>query len=198
MSDEIHHREAHAHDHGDAVEDVEIGNREHAGERGVGDAESRRDHAARRRGDACHQRQEPAATAELVRRNRRVRDDRRDGGQHARHRAVAQFENVGHRVLRDPAHARRDDVDERDADPRAGRLPQCRETGAVAERRARKEGSRSDPRRQQREREHAGRKRPAGDEEVVARLHPARSQDARASERGEVAQDCGKVDVHRP
>ena len=39
-------------------------------------------------------------------------------------RAVAHLEDVGDRVLREPPHARREEEDQRDADPRPRRLPQ--------------------------------------------------------------------------
>ena len=59
--------------------------------------------------------QQPAAAAELVRRDGRVRKDDGDGAEDPRRGAIAQLQNVGDGVLRDTADARSDEIDQRDA-----------------------------------------------------------------------------------
>ena len=118
--------------------------------------------------DAGHQIQQASAAAELVGGDRGVGEDDGDRAEHARRRPVAHLEDVGDRVLREPAHARRDEEDQRDADPCARRLPQRGEPDAIAEPGAPEQAARADPRREQREHEHVRRQRPAGDQEIVA------------------------------
>ena len=126
--------------------------------------------------------QQPAAAAKLIGGDRRVRDDDRDRAEDARRRPVAHLQDVRHGVLRDAPHPRRDEIDERDPDPRARRLPQRRKPGAIAEPRAAEQAPRPDPRREQREHQHARRQRPPGHEEVVARFSLPRRPDAGGDE----------------
>ena len=110
------------------------------------------------------------AAPELIGGNRRIREHRRDRPEHARGGAVAQLEDVGHRVERESPDARRDEVDQGNAGPGAGGLPERGEAGSVAEPRPAKQAPRPDPGRQQREDQHTRRQRPAGHQKVVARL----------------------------
>ena len=112
--------------------------------------------------------------------------------------AVAELEDVGHGVLRQPPHPRREEEDHRDPDPRAGRLPQRRQPDPVAEPGAGEQAARADPGRQQREDQHPRRQRPAGDQEVVAAARArARPPHAHHRERDEVDEDRGQVEPHR-
>ena len=86
---------------------------------------------------------------------------------------VAQLEDVRHRVLRDAPHAMGQEIHQRDARPRARRLPQRWEPGAIAEAGAAEETAGADPRREQREDQHMSRQRAAGHEEVVTGLQLA-------------------------
>ena len=88
---------------------------------------------------------------------------------------VAHLEDVRHGVLREPAHARREEEDQRDADPCARRLPQRADPDTIAEPGSAEQAARADPGREQREHEHVRRQRPAGDQEVVAAAGRRRS-----------------------
>ena len=86
----------------------------------------------------------------------------------ARRGPVAHLEDVGDGVLREPADARSDEENQRDADPCPRRLPQRGDPDTIAEPGAPEQAARANPGREQREHEHVRRQRPAGDQEVVA------------------------------
>src|ERR1035438_10540823 len=120
-------RQRNERDDGDqqADDQVEVGDRGHARERGKGDHEGGDDdHAGlliERREDQV---QDVAATLELVAGDDGVRDHDGDGGQYARAGVVARLQQIGHGELREAARAPGDDRDQDQSDPAAGRLPE--------------------------------------------------------------------------
>ena len=73
----------------------------------------------------------------------------------------------------EPSYARRNEIHERNADPRACRLPERWKAHSVAEPGSSEKTARPDPGGQKREHEYAGRQRPASDEKVIRCAHLA-------------------------
>ena len=140
-----------------------------------------------------HEVQQPPAAAELVGGDRGVGEHGGQCAQHPGDRTVPHFQNVGHRVLRDPPDARRDEVDERYPEPRPRRLPERGKPGAVAQARARKQAARPDPGREESEHEHVRRQRAPGDQEVVAGLHRTRAPVADRGQQTEIHDDRAEI-----
>ena len=117
----------------------------------------------------------------------------------ARRGPVAHLEDVGDRVLREPAYARSDEENQRDADPCPRRLPQRTDPDTIAEPGSPEQAARANPGREQREHEHVRRQRPAGDQEVVAAPGarvPAALPHPDRREHSEIAENREQVEIH--
>ena len=86
--------------------------------------------------------QHVAAALELIAGDADVGKENGEGAEHARRLVVAGLKQVGQRELRELARARRDEIDEQQAKPSAGRLPQRGESVAVGVLSARQRASR--------------------------------------------------------
>ena len=115
--------------------------------------------------------QHVAAALELIAGDADIGKENGESAEHARGLVVAGFEQIGQRELRKFASARRNEVDEQQAEPAAGRLPERGKAVAVGVFRPGKERSGADPRSEQREHKDEGRQRAAGDQVVGLGLH---------------------------
>ena len=128
--------------------------------------------------------QHVAAALELVAGDADVGEEDGDGAEDAGGLVIACFEEVGQRELRKAAGARGDEVDEEQTEPATGRQPESGESVPVGIFSAGKERSRADPRGEQREDQHHGGERAAGDQVVGLGLHPQGAIDGHRQQRG--------------
>ncbi len=195
--DEGDRQQAGRHDD-DAVRQVGVRDGDHAADRDEENDErggDRLPHLERHLPVGDHV-EDVAAGPELVRDDRRERDDERDGAEEPGEPPVAHLEDVAHRVLAEGPDLRGDEVDDGDAEKGAGRLPDGAPARVGRVLGAGDEGPRSDPRADQRE-DHLGERQAApGHHEVVLGLDLPRPVDVVAGEDEQVHEDDPQIDAH--
>ena len=150
--------------------DVHVGDRGHAGDGGEEDDEGGDEVAAVDGGDGAGEDEveDVSAADELVAGDGGVGEEDGDDAEDAGGLVVAGFEQVGDGVLGEAAGARRDEVDEGEAGPSSGGLPERGEAVAVGVLGAAEQRAGADPGAEQGEDEDEGGQRAAGDEVVGA------------------------------
>ncbi len=97
-----------------------------------------------------------SAAAQLVARNRRIREQYGDDAEDAGSLVIAGLEQVGNRELGEFSGAWCDEVNEQQASPSSGRLPQSGKSITIGIFCTRKQGTCANPGREQRENQHEG------------------------------------------
>ena len=189
----------HREQHDAAVENIDRYDRDHPCENGESDDQcGSDDHAGFRRNRALRKnRDKAAATFELVPGDNHVRDDDRDRAEDLGDLAVAFLQQIGQRVLCDAAHARRDRVDDQDADPGAGGEPEFGDPGPECQSRGTEQTAGADPRTDQCCDQHVDRHAAAGNHEVFVGLDATAFVDADAQQHQYVKGYHGDVDHWR-
>ena len=127
--------------------------------------------------------QDVAAADELIAGDRGVGEEHGDDAEHAGGLVVAGFQEIRDGELRELAGARRDEIDEGEAGPSAGGLPERGEAVVVGVLRAAEQRARADPAGEQCEDENECGKRAAGDEVVGLGLRLRRRESETVSRR---------------